>query len=85
MASGSETLKKFIRFTPAIDIIFLREVAAVNPYDDPAKWENVAIQTNRAVAKLRPDANAFSERSVRDRLAALLAAYIKEDMESLKK
>ena len=85
MAEAQSTKLKFIRFNPAIDIHMLREVVALNPYNDARKWQKVAENLNATVSKIRPDAKKFTERSMRDRITVLLQTFIKQDMESLKK
>ena len=56
-----------------------------NPFESPEKWESIADRTNEAVAEMRADAKPFTERSIRERFALVLASYIKEDMASLKR
>jgi hypothetical protein len=72
-----------VRFDRAHDILLLREVLAVNPYERPdakAAWQSIAETLNSSDKGFSVDF-----RSCRDHTALMLSKFKKKDIVSRKK
>ncbi|XP_077534567.1 uncharacterized protein LOC144146496 [Haemaphysalis longicornis] len=67
------------RFTLADDIVLLNEVVNIRPFMDLSRWAEVAENVSRTTGKM------FTVRGVRERFDLILAHFIKNDRENLRK
>ncbi|CAN7982952.1 unnamed protein product, partial [Ixodes hexagonus] len=67
------------RFTVGDDILLLREVVALNPFADPARWTTLIENLNAATGK------AYTVRAARERCDLLLGHFRREDRTNLRK
>ncbi|XP_064631637.1 uncharacterized protein LOC135489933 [Lineus longissimus] len=76
--------KKIIHFTPATDILLLREVLATNPFESVGLWDKVAENVNTALVKTGSSASVTA-RTVRERAQRLMQKHRANEMKSLRK
>ncbi|KYN27936.1 hypothetical protein ALC57_02656 [Trachymyrmex cornetzi] len=68
-----------LRFTNEDDLVLLKEVTSLNPYEDKERWKTIADRVGAASKK------NFSVRAVRDHVEHLLKNWIKTNRANLKK
>lgn len=62
--------KNKIRFSPEDDIHLLREVFGQNPYEEPKRWQLIAVHMLQITGK------NISVRTLRDRVANLVKKFL---------
>ncbi|CAN7974785.1 hypothetical protein HPB47_019396 [Ixodes persulcatus] len=77
-AAAAAAASSRLRFSAQDDISLLQEVHALNPFEDPTRWAQIANHLLSATGK------SFSARAVRDRLDLLLAQFAAEDHANLR-
>ncbi|CAN8019348.1 unnamed protein product, partial [Ixodes persulcatus] len=78
-AAAAAAASSRLRFSAQDDISLLQEVHALNPFEDPTRWAQIANHLLSAIGK------NFSARAVRDRLDLLLAQFAAEDRANLRR
>lgn len=81
--SSSSSSTPPLRFYPALDIVLLKEVLAVDPYRldrNTAEWEKIATNVNSSLTGTKK----VSVRGCKDRMKTLLKAHRRAEMMSLK-
>ncbi|XP_064646157.1 uncharacterized protein LOC135499341 [Lineus longissimus] len=73
--------QKTIRYNPSSHVMLLREVLALNPFEDATQWDEVASNFNKSLRSTRPNVLAVNTRSVKERVEKLLKAFRTEQME----
>ncbi|GIX84005.1 uncharacterized protein CDAR_270301, partial [Caerostris darwini] len=70
---------KRVRYNVQDDLIILREIVAVNPYGDSARWTSIQESVCKTTNKI------FSTRSVKDHAERLVKLYNVQDRTNLRK
>ncbi|CAN7951150.1 unnamed protein product, partial [Ixodes pacificus] len=78
-AAAAAAASSRLRFSAQDDISLLQEVHALNPFEDPSRWAQIANNLLSATGK------SFSARAVSDRLDLLLAQFAAEDRANLRR
>lgn len=73
------TRNERLRFNISDDILLLKEVISINPYENNNNWKIIQSHVNKATGK------DFTLRSVRDHVEYLLKLYIKDDRINLRR
>lgn len=68
-----------VRFNIFDDLLLLREVIAVNPYENDSRWKDIRLSLNNASNK------NFSLRALKEHVQHLLQLLNKEDSANLRK
>ncbi|KAF5271898.1 hypothetical protein FQR65_LT17532 [Abscondita terminalis] len=71
--------KERLRFTMSDDLYLLREVLAINPYEDSIGWKNVLAAVIKGTSK------TFTLRAVKEHLQYILMLWAKEDRDNIRK
>ncbi|CAN7991020.1 unnamed protein product, partial [Ixodes pacificus] len=78
-AAAAAAASSRLRFSAQDDISLLQEVHALNPFEDPSRWAQIANNLLSATGK------SFNARAVRDRLDLLIAQFAAEDRANLRR
>ena len=68
-----------------MDIILLKEVNAINPYRNPAKWAEVEERSNEQIRKLRENCDELTARTCQDHCDLLLKHFNEKNTKMLNK
>ncbi|KAK4881537.1 hypothetical protein RN001_004856 [Aquatica leii] len=70
--------KERLRFAMFDDLCLLREVLAINPYEDSIRWKDVLAAVIKVTSK------KFTLRAIKEHLQYILMLWAKEDRDNLR-